>query len=453
MAASWLDRIPQMEDSMFQQQNKGKSYGRRLSSIGLGALGILLASASCQFATAATLCVNQSGACPYITIGAAVSVASPGDTIQVQPGIYNESVVINKSLTLSGSGRDRTIINALGLSNGIFINGMAKAPATGVSNVIVSGFSVQNANFEGILVGNATEVTITANQVTGNNRNLNLTSFTCPGLPSFETNEGEDCGEGIHQMAVDHSIVSNNIVTNNSGGILISDETGPTYSNLISGNTVSNNPYDCGITLASHAPAPGIGLKLPAGVHHNTISGNTASNNGTQVPGAGAGIGIFAPGPGNQDYANVVINNTITGNGLPGVTMHNHASFPQAPPVNMNDNMIIGNVISGNAADGQDAATPGPTGINIYSVAAVTGTVVAQNTIRNEQIAVAVNTPSADVRVQLNNLQAATGVDNLGSGTVNAMQNYWGCASGPGQSGCGGVVGMVLAATYATVPF
>jgi parallel beta-helix repeat protein len=423
---------------------------RRTEWLSARVLGVFIVASTIQSAPAATWCVGP--ACSYQTISAAVAGASAGDVIQVQPGVYSESVVITKSLSLIGAGNG-TIINAIGLPNGIFINGMATAPMAGISGVVVSGFSVQNANFEGILVANATEVTVSNNLVTGNNRSLNIGSGVCPGIPAFETNEGDDCGEGIHLMAVDHSVISGNIVKNNSGGILISDETGPTHDNLISGNTVSNNPYDCGITLASHAPAALSGLKLPAGVYHNTISGNTSSNNGLQLPGAGAGIGIFAPGPGNQNYGNVVINNTITGNGLPGVTMHNHAAPPKAPAPNLNDNVIVGNTISGNAADTEDAATPGPTGINLYSVAPVTGTIIAQNKFNNEQIDVAVNTPAADVTMRLNDLQGQTGVDNLGSGTVNANFNYWGCPQGPGTNTCAGMIGVVLAPSYATSPF
>jgi len=438
---------------MFQYENLTNSFAHNLFGNRFAFFGVLILTTSYQVATAATVCVSQSGTCPYSTIGAAVTGVAAGDTIQVQPGIYNESIVITKSLSLIGSGRDRTIINAFGLPNGIFVDGTPKAPDAGISGVVISGLAVQNANFEGILVANGTSITISANQVSGNNRSLNTANGTCPGMPAFETNEGMDCGEGIHLMAVNHSIVANNIVKNNSGGILITDETGATYNNLITGNTVSGNGYACGITLASHPASPTTSLKLPAGIHHNTISGNTSTGNGLLLPGAGAGVGIFAPGPGNQNYSNVIINNTLTGNGLPGVTMHNHASFPMAPPVNMNDNMIIGNTISGNAADGADAATPGPTGINLYSVAPVTGTVIAQNVIRDEQVAVAIKIPSGDVRVHLNNLQGPTGVDKIGSGTINASQNYWGCAGGPGQSGCGGVIGTVITSNPAVVPF
>ena len=415
-------------------------------------ISLLWVSGAGQFASAATWCVSQAGQCAYQTIGAAVTGASAGDTIQVQAGVYSESVVITKPLSLMGSGSG-TIISAIGLPVGILIDGSAKAPATGISGVIISGFTVENANFEGILVLNASEVTISNNQISGNDRSLNVTAGTCPNQPPYETNEGFDCGEGIHLMGVNHSIISKNTVKNNSGGILLSDETGPTHDNLITGNTVANNAYDCGITLASHSAAPSSGLKLPAGVYHNTISGNISMNNGLSTPGAGAGVGIFAPGPGNANYGNVVINNTLTGNGLPGVAMHNHASIPGAPPVNLNDNMIVGNTISGNLADTDDAATPGTTGINIFSLAPVTGTIITQNKITNEQFDVVINTPAADALTTLNDLQGQTGVDNLGMGMVNANLNYWSCASGPGQSGCAGIIGTVLAAVYAIVPF
>ena len=61
----------------------------------------------------------------------------------------------------------------------------------------------------------------------------------------------------------------------------------------------------------------------------NTIVGNNVSRNG--LIGAGAGIGIFAPGPGNLAFGNKVIGNVMENNGLPGVTIHNHAAPPGAP--------------------------------------------------------------------------------------------------------------------------
>jgi nitrous oxidase accessory protein NosD len=344
---------------------------------------------------AATLCVNPngSGGC-FTTIGAAVAAASPGDTILVAHGTYKETVTIRKSLSLLGANKEITIIDATGQGVGIFIDGTASAPNSGVSDVTVAGFAVRNANFEGILVANASYVTIFDNQVTDSNLALNAAAATCSGIPDFETNEGFDCGEGIHLMGVDHSVVSHNISENNAGGILLSDDTGATHDNLITGNAVRNNPFDCGVTLASHGPATITGAALPFGVFHNTISDNESARNGLHVPGAGAGVGIFAPFPGTKAYGNVVTHNRLIGNGLPGVAMHNHASFPMAPPVDLSSNVIVGNFFLGNGADTEDAATPGPTGINIFSIAPVIGTVIAENVFVDEAIDVAVSTPS-----------------------------------------------------------
>jgi hypothetical protein len=407
---------------------------------------------------AATLCVNPSGTAGCkSTISAAVSAANPGDTIQVAPGTYKENVVITKSLSLLGGAGSQPIIDAAGLSNGIFINGMSAAPMAGVAEVVVSGFKVRNANFEGILVANATDVTLVGNQVTDNNRSVNISAATCNGIAPFETSEGEDCGEGIHLMAVDHSSVVRNEIAYNSGGILTSDETGPSHDNLFTGNRVHDNPFDCGITFASHPPATSVipTAKLPFGITHNTISNNVSEHNGTQVPGAGAGVGIFAPFPGTTDSANVVINNVLRDNGMPGVAMHNHAASPSpAPPVNLNDNVIVGNQISGNAADTADTATPGPTGINIVSQAPVWGTVISQNVFDREAVDVSFRAPAGEFDAHFNNFDRNDiGVDNSGAATVNATENWWGCATGPGAGGCATASGVVLFTPWLNAPF
>ena len=359
-----------------------------------------LTAGICQSATAATLCVNPGGTSGcYSTIGAAVMQARMDylnngtiDIINVAPGTYKEDVIILTPLSLVGAGPGRSVINAVGLPNGIYIDGV-DAPNNHLSQVVVTGFTVENANFEGILVTNASFVIVRDNEVIKNDLSLNVSVPACPDQPAFETSETNDCGEGIHLIGVDHSTVGNNTSKKNSGGILLTDETGATHHNLIIGNLVQDNPFDCGITLASHPSAPNTGLTSPPGVYSNTIANNESLHNGYQVPGAGAGVGIFAPGPGNQAYANVVINNQLQDNGLPGVALHNHAALAGAPAVNLNDNVIVGNSISGNGADTADAATPGPTGINVFGITSITGTLIAGNVINRESVDIATNTP------------------------------------------------------------
>jgi hypothetical protein len=130
----------------------------------------------------------------------------------------------------------------------------------------------------------------------------------------------------------------------------------------------------------------------------------------------------------------------LTGNGLPGVAFHLHSANARQ---NLNDNLITGNYIAGNGADTEDAATPGPTGINVFAnaKAVTTGTVIVQNTIKDEQVDIAANTVGL-VDAHLNNLLGKqTGVNNLGGGTVNATINWWGCSKGPDASGCAGIAG------------
>jgi parallel beta-helix repeat protein len=411
--------------------------------IGVGVLALFGAS---SLAMAATWCVKPSGksGCSS-TISAAVAAAAPGDTIRVWEGTYKEQVVITKSLSLVAVEKGESIIDAKGRPNGIFVNGMWAAPNAGVADVLISGFKIRNANFEGILIANGSDITIVNNHVLDNDKALDIATPACPGIPAFETNEGEDCGEGIHLMGADHSSVVRNEVEDNSGGILISDETGASRNNLISGNHVHDNPYDCGITMASHGPATSVipTATLSYGVMNNTIVHNNSSHNGFQVPGAGAGVGIFAPFPGTTASGNFVVDNDLHNNGLPGVTMHNHAAFPSpAPPVNLNDNVIVGNRISGNAMDTADAGTSAPTGINVFSVAPITGTVISQNVFDDEAIDIAFKAPVGQLSVHFNDFDTwGIGVENLGTGTVNATDNWWHCAAGPGAKGCTTVMG------------
>jgi hypothetical protein len=397
---------------------------------------------------ARTVCVRPGGipGC-YATIAGAVASAGRFDTVTVKPGVYAESVALTKSISLiADSG---AIIDATGFANGIVVDGLS---TPGLADVLVSGFTIQNAKFEGILVVNASAVTISFNHVLNNNKSL--TNGTCPGLPSWETNEQVDCGEGIHLLGADHVIVSNNVSEGNSGGILLSDDTGANHDNLVSGNIVRDNLWACGITMASHKADPTVTKsQVPLGVFHNTIYGNSSQRNGLSNNG-GAGVGIFGSVLGAKSYGNVVIHNTVTGNGLPGVAMH-----ANVPGQDLSNNMIVGNAISDNGPDFGDAATNGPAGINIFGAGLATGTIVSGNSIQNEEFDI-VNNTSSSVQVHLNNLVGGqNGVANLkvgmivGAGQVDATANWWGCPKGPGAQGCAGAAGPnIVTAPALTAP-
>jgi hypothetical protein len=416
---------------------------------------VLTAVMATPRAVAANLCVNPSGTngCSA-TIQGAVALAKAGDVIYVAPGVYREAVTIGVPLALIGSGQARTTIDASGLGHGVFVDGYDHP---GLAGVTISGFTIEHALYEGVLVVSAADVIVRDNRILGND-SVPGAVFTpgahtgCPGQPGsgiYETDETGDCGGAVHLVGAVGAIVSGNLITGNADGILVSDETGESRANLLANNVVMDNPLECGIVLASHPPsgktAPPFGPHF--GVDGNTVIGNLSQNNGVQVGGSGVGLFSDGAGPGKVS-GNVVVDNRLIHNGLGGVALHTHVGPAFGLPADdMCGNQIIGNYIAGNLADQADTATPGPVGININSGGGgspVMGTVIARNTIRDEAVDVAVNTPAL-VGVHLNNLLGGqTGVADvcaldgatMCAGAIAAAQNYWGCPAGPGASGC-----------------
>lgn len=412
-----------------------------------------------QTALAKTLCVNPggTGGC-YATIQAAVTAASPNDVVDVAAGTYAEQVVIRKSLSLIGAGYSSTSINATNFPNGVLLDGLNNP---GLHDVTVAGFTIENALYEGVLVLSTTGATIRDNHIINNDKEgPNSTGTACVGQPSYETDEGGDCGGGLHLMGAVNTLVSNNTVTGNADGILISDETGESHNNVIVKNGVSNNARECGIVLASHPPVGSTPPNYAAhhGVDNNTIWNNISNKNG--LSGGGAGVGLFSDGEGpGKVTSNSIVGNTLTNNSLPGVALHSHKGPATGQTAdNMYGNMIIANTINGNGTDVADSSTNGlKAGINISSGhggSPVRGTVITLNVISSEQLAVGVNTP-AELDVHFNTFPGGqVGVANdctldggPCTGSIDATDNYWGCSTGPGTTGCSTVSGSAILST------
>jgi parallel beta-helix repeat protein len=277
-------------------------------------------------------------AAKYKSIKAAVAAAGSGGTVVVCRGTYHEDVAIKKSLRLLASGA--VTIDAHNLTNGVAVT---------ASNVTVRGFTIRKAIGEGVLVQNARHVTIEHNVVRDNDQGgqQHPVPNNYPQCQSQGSVPG-DCGEGIHLWSTSYSTVSHNVSTGNTGGILVTDETGPSSHNRITANLVTRNALACGVTVVGHNPkaAPG-GQPAPrvAGVFANLVSGNVITNNG--LIGHGGGVIIATPFPGGAVYGNTIERNVIKGNGLAGVTVHSHA-----PGQYLNGNVVRYNRIGTNNLDG-----------------------------------------------------------------------------------------------------
>jgi parallel beta-helix repeat protein len=317
------------------------------------------------------------------TIGAAVSAAIPGDTIRVCWGVYREGVVVppTKPLTIQGIGNP--LIDATGHDNGIVVAS---------SHSSVRGFTVEHATGEGILVvgqpgAPVSGVTIAWNTVVHND--LGNPTGAPIGVSSYpECNaQGQvpgDCGEGIHLMVARNSTVVGNRVAYNSGGVLITDEFGPSSGNLVAFNNVHDNTLDCGVTVVGHNPGAFQGGRTQptvGGVFANTIADNAITGNG--LAGQGAGVVLATGPPGGAVYDNVVRANRISNNGLAGITVHSHA-----PGQDLNGNVLDANIIGTNNLDGDydfsPMVNPYTTGIVVAAVAPL-GITITRNLIVNNQ--------------------------------------------------------------------
>ena len=276
-----------------------RHFPTRPRSLGLACLIALTAAAigaGPAAASSTTLYVSPAGsdsagctsAHPCKTIGHAVSVAAAGDRIVVRRGTYAEMVTVPVTLHLVGRhGRRST----------------PRASRTALSSRArprpdrrCAASRSTNATQEGVVAMQTAWVTIAGNVVAGNDQGMFSTSPTGECAPSGQI--PGDCGEGIHLMTVAHSRVSRNAITGNAGGILVTDEFGPTHANVISWNHVWRNDFDCGITVPGHNPTAVSSTGQPqpsmAGVYGNRIVHNVVNRNG--LKGEGAGILLAAPG-------------------------------------------------------------------------------------------------------------------------------------------------------------
>lgn len=351
----------------------------------LAAVGVFAGGASAG-APARTLWASPSGtgatcsASAPCSLGQAVSSAANGQTVHARPGTYTGGVIVTAGIDLVGNG---ATIDATGSPNGIQVL---------ASDTTIEGFAVENATFEGILVGNSSAaasgsaiagVTIDNVDVTNNDQGLSADPqvgecASTPGGPG-------DCGEGIHLNSVTNSVIEHSTIADNAGGILMTDEFGPNSNNVIEHNMILDNADDCGVTLASHTGN---------GVFDNTVEFNVADGNG--VAGQGAGYLIAGGGPNTAAYGNVIEHNEASGNGLAGVTIHAHFVG------NFNDNVIEFNALTNNNVDGDDdfatqdnattdivVASGPPPGIPPFLFPSpIGGTIIEHNTLDDAQVGI-----------------------------------------------------------------
>jgi nitrous oxidase accessory protein NosD len=345
------------------------------------------------------------GSAAYSSVQSAVNAAAKGATVVVCRGTYTEDIVISTPLTLSGmrgaviDGASSTSSMCEFLVHGTPTTAPCLAAITIESGKVkVQDLKVTGAIGEGILAtgslagGSISDVTIQSNRVVGNDTGGIPPTTTSPYPQCVEVGQVPgDCGEGIHLMGVTKSTVSHNFISGNSGGVLLTDEFGPTDRNVVSHNVITKNQYDCGVTLPGHNPfalsSNGTPQPSKAGVYDNVISHNQITDNG--LKGEGAGV-LFANAlAGTGSYNNLVEYNYIAGNELSGVTMHAH-TIAAGQFEDLSGNQIVHNTIGKNNTGGDPldspatATDPSTTGILVFSASGPVTAKIAHNRISHD---------------------------------------------------------------------
>lgn len=169
------------------------------------------------------------------------SSTSPGDTITVFNGTYNENVVINKRINIvSGSNSTPSLFGSVTINSGgsgsriqgLHLNGNINLNTVNCTiynnTIVVEGYS-------GIIASNSFNNIISDNAIT-------RTDYRCDGISSYSSantiygNTISGCEFGIWSEYSNNTITSNNIV-NNQFGIWAYDSTDTINFNRITGNT------------------------------------------------------------------------------------------------------------------------------------------------------------------------------------------------------------------------
>lgn len=281
--------------------------------VGVAVLGValvcaVLAPARSAYAAVRNVAAGQS-------IQAAVNAASPGDTIQVASGVFRESVEVKKSLTIIGAGIGNTVLqpptttptqgfpcqdpSAPNELSGFCVHGTIDPNTFQVTSRIgavrVSGFTVKNFGFTGVLFFGVSSPQGDHNQVV-NNAEYGTAAFgsTNTRLTDNIANKNGEAGVYVGDSPQANAVVTGNEANNNqSFGIFVRDASGASSANpgKVAGNVARGNCV--GILF----------LNTGSGEAHWEASGNQSSANNAFCPGdqehpesiSGIGIAVFSP--------------------------------------------------------------------------------------------------------------------------------------------------------------
>jgi hypothetical protein len=271
------------------------------------------------------------------TIDAAVALVRPGGTILISPGVYRETVAVNKPrVTLRGLDRNRVIVEGQWRrDNGIVVT----APGVSVENLTVHGYDLN-----GVLVTGQTDSDGTGIG-RGSDGYSSHDAANYPPLDGFRVRYVTAANNGLYGIyafdaihgAIEHTYTSGsadsglyvgqckpcdiavreNIAERNAVGLEADNASGSLYvlSNRLVGNRV-------GLAIGSNYQEALI-PQDSATIAGNLVAHNDESDTPEQADGAfGIGIGV----DGGRD--DVIVRNRVADNPTAGLILTSHEDLP-----------------------------------------------------------------------------------------------------------------------------
>ncbi len=239
----------------------------------------------------------------YATINAAIAAANPGDTILIAPGTYNENVVVNKSVTLQGTGPGVVIEGTFTEDNGNFAGplstwlqtapGYSGASGTGISvsadnvtlknltvddfltGVDVSGPSVSGLTLDGVTTQHSVNGFSKPDDTALNGTTITNSAFQDEYIGAgFFNDSGATGGAGFGKDATDTTITNSHFQDIDIKGVYMETAQGTT---LLDGLTMDNVGQYGGVPSFGANGQNGNGIDL--NLKYHTYNGDVTISN------------------------------------------------------------------------------------------------------------------------------------------------------------------------------
>jgi len=217
---------------------------------------IVVLAVGSENAKGKTITVDEDGEGDYEKIQDAVDASEDGDTVRVYEGLYEENVVVDKSIDLVGNGSETTTIDG---------GGGGDVVAVSSDWVNMTGFTITNGGDAGIELNSVQDCTLTNNSCYENQNGIVLDSSSSNRIRRNNLSNNQENGLYLIKDS-DKNIIENNICNDQGGnGILFNGGSEVCNENKIWNNTLRSND--------------GAGFQIYSDSAGNELKNNTISSN------------------------------------------------------------------------------------------------------------------------------------------------------------------------------